>query len=134
MWSNLKLPESAWLTDWLTDKTVSYLDLYWPIWTNRINQNQPESTRINPYQPVSIRINLNQPESTLNNPNRPKLTWINPNQPESTRINPYQLVATLINGFHASGKSCGQNGPKFITPSIFCQISKMMSDFFPYTM
>ena len=33
-------------------------------------------------------------------------------------------------GFHASGKRCGQNGPKFITPLILCQISKVMSAFF----
>ena len=33
-------------------------------------------------------------------------------------------------GFHASGKICGQNGPKFITPSIFCQTSKVMSGSF----
>ena len=35
---------------------------------------------------------------------------------------------------HASGKSCGQNGPKIIAPSIFGQLSKMMSGFFPYSM
>ena len=31
---------------------------------------------------------------------------------------------------HASGKSCGQNGPKIIAPSILGQLSKMMSGFF----
>ena len=36
--------------------------------------------------------------------------------------------------FHASGKSCGQNGPKFIAPSIFGQILNVMSGFFSYRM
>ena len=50
-------------------QTFSYFDLYWPLWTNWINPNQPESIRINPYQPVSTRINQNQLKSTQINPN-----------------------------------------------------------------
>ena len=81
MRSNLKLPESDWLIELLAHKTVSYFDLYWPIWTNRTNLNQP----------VAIGINRNQSKSTQINPNQPESTQINPNQPESTRINLYQL-------------------------------------------
>ena len=46
----------------------------------------------------------------------------------------YFYIEDSYAGFHASGKGCGQNGPKFIAPSIFGQISKVMSGFFPYTM
>ena len=77
-----------WLTHWLTHwHTVSYFDLYWPIWTNWINLNQPESTRINGNQLESTWINPNQPESTRINKNLPESTCINPYQSESTRIN-----------------------------------------------
>ena len=144
MQSNLKPPESAWLTDWLTDKTVSYLDLYWPIWTNRITQNQPKSTCINPYQPVSTRINLYQPVSTCINPYQPESTQINlyqpisiginlnqpeltQNQPESTRINRYQLRS--IRRFLLVCTPDGTMDPSFqmkYIPSKFVLVEKLV--------
>ena len=40
------------------------------------------------------------------------------------------LVKIGYAGFHASGKSCGQNGPKFITSSIFLPNIKSNVSFF----